>query len=301
MLGRSRVLVLGGSGLVGSGVRQRWSGAVDVEAPGHAELDVLDQRALERYVERSTAVVVLNLAAWADVDGAEVERGDTRGTVYRLNAAYPKYLARACHREGKHLIHVSTDYVFDGKETERPYAEDDTPNPVCWYAQTKLDGERAVLDSGASASVARIEMPFTGRATGKRDLARLIASRLRAGQRVQGVVDQRITPVFLDYAAEAFRKLAETRYLGIIHLAATDWTTPHRFAREIAGRLNLNARLIEKVPFERFSRTRLAPRPQHPWLDVSRFEQEFGGGILRAVDEELSAWVEQFSQVVSPA
>jgi dTDP-4-dehydrorhamnose reductase len=286
-------LLLGGSGLVGTCVRQRWSDQLDFEAPTHAQIDVLDDTALAAAIRESNAGVVVNLAAWADVDGAEPQTGDTDGTVYRLNVEYPRRLAVLCGTFGKHLVHVSTDYVFDGTNADRPYAENDATNALCWYAETKRLGEEAVLGSGASVCVARIEMPFTGRDHPKRDLARLLVQRLQAGQPIQGVKDQRITPVFLDDAADALRALAEARYTGILHVASSSWTTPYEFAVWIAKRLGLNTDLIQPESFERFAATRAARRPQHSWLDVARFAREVRGSILRSVDAELDAWAEQ--------
>jgi dTDP-4-dehydrorhamnose reductase len=295
------VLILGGSGLVGSGVRRRWEGALalDFDAPGHAELDVLDAEAMSAYLRASQADVVLNLAAWADVDGAEPERGETSGRVYRLNVAHPERLATLCGELHKHLVHISTDYVFDGIVDHRPYVEDDGPNPQCWYAQTKQLGEQRVRQMNPSACVARIEMPFTGLDHPKRDLARLAASRLGAGQTIQGVTDQRITPVFLDDAVEAMRRLIDARYSGVVHVAASDWTTPYDFVSRIARQLRLERDLIRPATFEEFAPTRPARRPQHSWLDVARFTRLFGDGILRPVEDELAAWTQQFQAMPS--
>ena len=183
--------------------------------------------------------VVVNLAAWANVDAAEPEKDDTNGTVYRLNVAFPGQLAEACLRLGKFLIHVSTDYVFDGTRVEAPYKELDATRALCWYAETKLRGEQAVLRADDNACVARIEMPFTAREHAKRDLARTIVARLQHGQTIQGVTDQRITPVFLDDAADALWRLTVARYAGPMHVAASDWTTPFAFATALAQRLGI--------------------------------------------------------------
>lgn len=288
------MLVLGGSGLVGSSLLARWvdpAGEINVIAPSHAELDVLDQPALERFVRDACAKVIINLVAWADVDGAEAQQGDTSGRVYALNVDLPRHLARL----GTHLVHISTDYVFDGKRAQRPYLEDDAANPVCWYAETKWQGEQAIRESGSSACIARIEMPFTSRAHYKRDLARTIAQRLHDRQSVQGVSDQRITPVLLDDAAAAVKQLIQQRYVGTIHVAASDWTTPFDFARGIAQRLNLSKELIQPAYFDDFSKTRPARRPQHSWLDIARFTREFGTGILRPVEAELDTWAAQLA------
>jgi dTDP-4-dehydrorhamnose reductase len=294
-------IVLGGSGLVGSRLVELWASDVHVIAPCHAELEVLDSDALANFLRQTPADVIVNLAAWADVDGAEAEKGDTTGRVYALNATYPQRLANLCGELNAHLVHVSTDYDFDGKNAERPYREDDPTGPPCWYAETKRAGEQAVLTSGAQTCVVRIEMPFTGRDHRKRDLARTICDRLRANQPITGVTDQKITPIFLDDAAMAMRRVVEARHTGIIHVAAADWTTPLRFAQSIARRLSLNPERIQPESFERFSLKRAATRPQHSWLDVSQFAEIFGENILRPVESELDTWVEQLLTVPRPA
>jgi dTDP-4-dehydrorhamnose reductase len=254
---------------------------------------VLDNDALARFLVESQAQVVLNLVAWADVDGAEPERGNEQGRVYALNVRYPARLASLCGELGKHLVHVSTDYVFDGARVDRPYREADPTGPLCWYAETKLGGEQGVLSSGARACVARIEMPFSARAHPKQDLARVCMARLKQGQPMVAVVDQRITPVFLDDAVRALRLLVEARYTGIIHVAAADWTTPYRFAQSIGQRLGLNADIVQTEAFANFAAKRPAMRPQHSWLDVSRFVELFGHEVLRSPEAELDAWAEQ--------
>jgi dTDP-4-dehydrorhamnose reductase len=280
-------------------VRELW--AETVIAPTHADLDVLDEEALKAFLRQTDAPIVLNLAAWADVDGAEAERGDLHGQVFALNAGHPGRLASLCGELGKYLVHVSTDYVFDGTSAERPYREGDATNPLGWYAETKQVGERRVLDSGASASVVRIEMPFTARAHPRTDFARICLRRLEAGEPIAGVEDQRITPVFLDDVVRAIGLITGERLTGIVHVAASDWTTPYRFARSIAQRLDLDTGLVQPEQFEIFDARRAARRPQHSWLDVSFFEEMFGQHVLRTSEVQLDAWVNQLATASSRA
>ncbi|HET6315462.1 MAG TPA: NAD(P)-dependent oxidoreductase [Chloroflexota bacterium] len=293
------VLVLGGSGLVGTRFRELCQDRVKLLVPSHTQLDVLNTGELEAYLDEQAPEAVINLAAWADVDGAEAQRGDTSGTVYQLNAAYPGHLAQICAGRKTYLLHVSTDYVFDGENDARPYRENDVPNPLGWYAQTKLDGERTIQGSAAKACIARIEMPFTAQPLRKTDFARICLSKLQRGESIAGVADQRITPVFLDDAAAALLRLIELQVTGIVHVAAASWTTPYEFARGIAVRLELNANLIQQASFADFSQSRAAKRPQHSWLDVSKAQRLVGQRMLRNIDEQLDAWAAQVREAAA--
>jgi dTDP-4-dehydrorhamnose reductase len=287
-----KVVVFGGSGFVGSRVLALWRDEHDVLAPTHAEVDVLDENAVAAFLMECDAPVVLNLAAGAHVDAAEAERGSRSGRVYALNAEFPGRLAALCEALGKYLLHISTDYVFDGTQAERKYREQDPPHPLSWYGETKLAGERLVLERHPSACIARIEMPFSGRPHSRSDFARTCLRRLEAGDTIVGVTDQRITPVFLDHAVKALR---------VVHIAATDWTTPYRYARSIAERRGLDTALVLPARFEEFAATRPAPRPQHSWLDVSHFVTLFGHDILRPVEDALDEWVQQLQSAASRA
>lgn len=287
------IVVFGASGLVGTRLRELWTGRFEVLAPTHAELDVLDTSALAKFLRQARPEAIVNAAAWADVDGAEAERGDEHGRVYALNAAFPGALAALCQTHNTFLVHISTDYVFDGTNAERPYHEDDPTNPLCWYAQTKERGEHLVRQALPAACIARIEMPFTAQPHRKRDFARTCLARLQAGQELVGVTDQRITPVFLDDAVEALGRIVEQRYGGTLHLAPSTWTTPFEFASAIARKTGADQKAVRPEQFERFASQRAATRPQHSWLDVTRAQTVLGAGVLRSVEAQLDAWAAQ--------
>jgi dTDP-4-dehydrorhamnose reductase len=292
------VVVLGGSGLVGSRLLELWRDRFELQAPTHAELDALDPTALAEYLRDVSPAAIVNLAAWADVDGAEAQRDDTHGLVYRLNAGLPGDLAALCEALQTYLLHVSTDYVFDGENDARPYREDDPTNPLCWYAATKVRGEELIRQTAAQACIARIDMPFRAGPHAKGDFARLCLDRLRRGESLAGVTDQRITPVFLDDAAMALARLVEQRVTGTVHVAPTAWTTPYEFARAIAGRLGLDADLVSATTFGEFASKRAAVRPRHSWLDTNKAQTILGPGVLRSVDEQLDGWAAQVQAVV---
>ena len=298
---REKLLVFGGSGFVGSRVLELWQADLELVAPTHGEVDVLDLDAVSALLTSAHPAAVLNLAAGAHVDAAEAERDDRGGRAYALNGDFPGRLAALCAERNTYLVHLSTDYVFDGRQAIRAYREQDPPNPLSWYGQTKLIGEQRVREAHPKACVARVEMPFSAQAHPRTDFARTCLRRFEAGQVVAGVTDQRITPVFLDDAIHALRRLIAERYTGLIHVAATTWTTPYQYARSIAERLGRDPELVQPTTFEAFSATRPAPRPRFSWLDVTRFTSEFGPTILRSFEAELDAWFAQLSTAVTRA
>lgn len=263
-------------------------------APTHEELDLLDFVHLESYLERSDADIVLNFAAFTNVDEVEKEKDDKDGLVYKLNVKFPKSLAQNCSALNKYLIHISTDYVFDGKK-QTPYNESDMPNPVNWYGTTKLLGEDEVRDVSPEFLVVRPEMPYSAHFDRKLDIARVFLKMLKEGKEINGVSDQKITPTFVDTLVYGLFRLIEAKPGGIYHLASTDTTTPYNFAMMIAEKFGLDKNLVKPVASEEYNKTRTAKRPQNSYLDVSKFEAEFGKGILKTVSESIDEFKRQIS------
>lgn len=269
------------------------AGDYNTVAPGHEELDLLDFTKLETYLLESDADVVINFAAFTNVDEAEKEKDNEDGLVYQLNVKVPKVLAANCFSSNKYFIHISTDYVFDGTKPT-PYVESDLPNPVNWYGTTKSLGEDEVSSASPEFLIVRPEMPYTSHFDKKLDVARIFLKMLREGKEINGVGDQKITPVFVDTLVSGLFRLIEVKASGIYHLASTDWTTPYDFAVMIAEKFGLNKELVKSVPFAEYNQTRTAKRPQNSYLDVRKFETEFEKGILKSIAES----VDEFKKLI---
>ena len=145
------VLVIGAGGRLGRALsRADWPTGLTPTFTRRADLDPLDADALSAFLAGRRPAVILSAAGWTDVDGAERDPDGAR----RLNRDLPAALARAAAEIGARLVHVSTDYVFDG-ETDRPYVETDPVRPLGVYGVTKLEGERAVLAAAPDAVIVR--------------------------------------------------------------------------------------------------------------------------------------------------
>ncbi len=287
----NKILILGGSGLVGSRFIELSSDQYQIDSPSHNDLDLLNQEEIANYLSHSDAEVVLNLVAATNVDACEEEKDDEGGQVYSLNALTPLKLAQECKKTGKHLIHVSTDYVFDGEKSDAPYTEEDQPNPVNWYGKTKLIGEQNVLGVQPLFTVARIEMPYSSHFEKKKDFARFFLESLQQGKEFKSIEDQKITPVFVDHLVAAFQKLIEAKAAGIWHVASTDSTTPYEFAQSVAKQSGLSAELIKPVTFAEFNAGRKASRPHHSWMSVKKFEDRFGTETLKSNKEGIQSFL----------
>jgi len=228
-----------------------------------SQWDITDPGAAERII--ASGDVVVNCAAYTDVDGAE---SDEAGA-YAVNAAGPEHVARACARAGARLIHVSTDYVFSGDFGDgepRPYEPGDEADPRGVYARSKLAGERAVLAALPEASqgiVVRTAWVYTG-GTGKDFVA--VMRRLAAGHGPVDVVDDQTgSPTYVADLAAALLQVADNRVPGpILHAANGGEVSRFGQARAVFEECGADPARVRPVSTARFPRP--APRPAYSAL-----------------------------------
>ncbi len=254
-----RAVVLGAAGQLGREVadelRRR---GVDVLAADRRRADVTDTEAIVALAARFGAAAVYNCAACTDVDGCESEPE----AALEINGRAPARLAAALPRACR-LIHVSTDYVFDGRG-RRPYREDDETAPGTAYGRSKLDAEQAVADAGGL--VVRTSWVFGPEG---RNFVSAIAARLGRGEPLRVVSDQIGCPTYAPYLARALVDLQAAGAAGIVHYCNVPATSWHGFAIAIVGALGLNADVAQVATADL---PRPAVRPAYSVLDVARFE-----------------------------
>jgi dTDP-4-dehydrorhamnose reductase len=241
----------------------------------------------------SAPLVLANAAAFTHVDRCEREPE----AAWRANAEAPGLLARACAQRSWRLVHVSTDYVFSG-DAERPYREEEGPEPRSEYGRSKLEGERRVLGASAANLVVRTSWVF-GR--GRDFLAAVLA---QAGARRSGgasgplrvVDDQRGRPTWAVDLASAIRRLVDRSASGLYHVAGSGiatWWDVARLCLDEAGYSDLEVERIRTADLDL-----AAPRPAWSVLDCSKAEalgvqmrdwREAVRGYLRSEDSPLRA------------
>jgi dTDP-4-dehydrorhamnose reductase len=259
-----RAVVVGAGGQLGRELTARLGDAL-AWAGGRAELDVTDAAAVATLVARVQPDVVFNASAWNRVDAAEAEAE----RAFAVNALGPRALAHAARTAGALLVHVSTDYVFDGAATT-PYREDDPPNPLSVYGASKLAGERHVLDSGAEALVVRTSgvLGRGGSAQKGGSFVDRILARARAGEPLRVVSDQVFAPTFAGELAEALVALARRGARGLYHVTNEGACSWHELATAALEAVGIE-REVEAITTAVLGLP--ARRPPYSVLDTSRF------------------------------
>jgi len=278
-----RALVAGATGQLGRALVERL-GDRAVLAAGRDGLDVRDAEAVHRAVSSARPDVVFNASAYNNVDGAETQIAEA----LEVNAAGPRNLARAARDVGALLVHVSTDYVFDGLK-DKPYAEDDCPRPGNAYGVSKLAGEMLVAESGSAFLTVRTSGLFGAggnRVKGGSFVERIVA-KARRGEALRVVADQVFSPTYAPDLAVAILALVDAGARGIFHVTNSGSCTWHGLAVE-ALRL---ARIDVKVEEIR-ARDLLAParRPPHSILSKARYDR-LGLKPLRVWSDALAEFL----------
>ena len=276
---RPRILLIGANGQVGWELQRTLAGlgeviAASIEGGYGPIVDLLDQGLLERLVDESRADAVVNAAAYTAVDKAESEHSIAQ----RINADAVGELGAMMAARGTPIIHYSTDFVFSG-ELGRPYTEDDVPGPLNVYGETKLGGERALLESGAPALIFRTSWVYGARG------ANFLLTMLRLFKEkdeLRIVDDQVGSPTWSRMLAEMtalvlYRVLSGDLDLGSVgglyHLTGSGEVSWYGFAEAILQRSGLDCKLI---PISSAEYPAPARRPTYSVLDNSRFRETFG-------------------------
>ncbi|MES3674766.1 dTDP-4-dehydrorhamnose reductase [Halomonas elongata] len=276
----NRVLVLGGNGQIGFELQRTLAPLAEVLAPGREALDLEDAVAVVDYLGDHQPDIIVNAAAWTDVDGAEVL--ENQQTVSRLNEELPAQLANYATRSGIPLVHYSSDYVYDAKGNA-PLDEDAPTSPCNRYGESKLAGDRAILASSAKHLVLRTSWVYGVRG---RNFMNTMLRLGRERSELRVVDDQIGAPTTVRLIGEvtllALQALRQGHMAsGLYHLTSRGETSWHGFACEIFRQTLAKDGVLEIVP-ERVAPisasdySTLAVRPLNSRLAVSRIERALG-------------------------
>ncbi|MDD3845147.1 MAG: dTDP-4-dehydrorhamnose reductase [Syntrophorhabdaceae bacterium] len=268
-----KVLISGGRGLLARNILPLLGERFELAVYDIDEWDITSASAGKELMNLHRPDVVLNLAAMTDVDGCE----DRADVARKVNADGAGTVAGLCADAGARLVHVSTDYVFDGTKGS-PYREDDEPGPASVYGRTKLAGERMVLERLADAAIVRTQWLYGKGGTSFVDKIRKLA---REQGSVRVVDDQRGSPTYaLDLAAPIISIIAKG-LTGIYHVSNSGSCTWFEFARAIFSIGNMN---VETIPISSRELGRKAARPACSVFDLTKLERATGIGMRNWMD-----------------
>jgi dTDP-4-dehydrorhamnose reductase len=271
-----KILVTGAKGQLGLDLAQT------LPEKGHEavtlsrkELDIADSKLVNNIVDKHAPDLVINAAAYTNVDGCETDLE----TAYAVNAEGPRNLAQCCERRGLDLLHVSTNYVFDGASS-RPYEPFDTPNPVSAYGRTKLAGEEHVMRLSTRWYVVRTAGVYGQGHNFVRTMLRVAKERdvLKVKE------DEHIAPTYSRDLAESIAKIIEAGSYGLYHSTNSGSCSWYEFAREI---FDIAGTDVEVVPVPGSEYPLPAARP------INGVLANLGGPELRHWREALADYLER--------
>ena len=278
-----RVLITGAHGLLGAAIASAFSDCEAVRALDRRQLDVTDARAVAAAVADAKPDVVVNCAAYNDVDGAETNAQHALA----VNAFAVLDLARAARAHDAAFVHYSSDFVFDGTASH-PYQEADRPSPRSVYACSKLLGDWFAAEAGR-AYVLRVESLFGRAPNGPEPKGSVgaMVRRFEAGEEVRAYDDRTVSPTYVCDAARATRELLDRQApAGLYHCVNSGSCTWTELARELARLMGVDARVVpirmDEVPLR-------ARRPRYCALSNRK---------LAAVGIAMPSWQDALARYV---
>jgi len=268
-----KILISGGKGLLARNILPQLGERFDLAVYDIDEWDITDDTAGRELMGAHRPDVVLNMAAMTDVDGCE----DRTDLAQKVNSEGAGTVARLCARAGARLLHMSTDYVFDGTKGS-PYREEDEPGPASVYGRTKLAGERMVLQAVPGAAVLRTQWLYGKGGTSFVDKITKLAGEQG---KVRVVNDQRGSPTWARDLAAPIIAIIERGLAGVYHVSNSGSCSWFEFAEAIFSLLGMD---VEVIPISSRELARKAVRPAYSVFDQAKLKHDTGIEMRNWID-----------------
>jgi dTDP-4-dehydrorhamnose reductase len=278
---KTRIFIVGANGMLGQRLVEAFSRQENIQlltcsiepkpffnSVEYVCCDLTKRESIKNLIFGFYPDFIINTAAFTNVDLSEIERE----TAWKVNVKGVEHLAETCRVLDAHLIHLSSDYIFDG--SRGPYSEKDKPNPLGYYGRTKLASENALKISGAMHTILRTNVLYGMAPNSRPDFVRWVISQLRNKKEIRIVTDQYNNPTFTDDLVDAIRKIVEIRRQGTYNIGGRDFLSRYNFSRIIAEFFNLDERLIIPITTDELKQT--AKRPLKSGLLTLKAQTEIG-------------------------
>jgi dTDP-4-dehydrorhamnose reductase len=283
-----KILISGCDGQLGSDCGQVLRKNHEVVGVDLKDMDITDAAIVKEVIYRVTPDIVVNCAAYTNVDACEKDRS----LAWRVNVEGPKNLASMVETYGGRLIHISTDYVFDGwKNPPEPYLEDDEPNPLSNYGRTKLEGERAVIQATDRHVILRTAWLYGVR--GQNFLKTMLVLALKKPEeKIRVVNDQFGSPSWSYRLALQIEKLIQVKGHGVYHATSEGHCTWYELAKGFLETIGVPHALI---PCATKDYPTPAPRPRNSILENRRLKEQ-GINVMPHWQKDLDQFVSMFGE-----
>ncbi len=251
------VLITGANGLLGQKLCRHFSSSYKVIATdlhpqnlvsspnsSYESLDLTDRRALQFYIRFYNPWAIINAAAYTDVDGCEINKDQA----WAVNVGGIKNLVNVCQAHKIKLVHVSTDFIFDGERG--PYSEDDPPHPVSFYGETKLESENIIKQGGIDFLIVRTNVLYGFGKKVKKNFLLWLIEKLSAGEKIKIVTDQFNNPTLADNLSLCILEMVERNLSGIFHIGGAEYLSRYDFALKVADKFNFDKADISPIQTE---------------------------------------------------
>lgn len=278
---KKRILITGANGMLGQRLIKFFMQQKYVEVfltsleekscfgyNNYAQVDLSKREEVKKVIYDFYPDFIIHTAAYTNVDGCETERELS----WKVNVKSVEYLAETSRLMDAHLIHLSTDYVFDGKNG--PYTEVDKPCPVSYYGRTKLASENIIKLISPLYTIIRTNVLYGPALYGRPDFVKWVVTSLRENKKIRIVTDQVNNPTFTDDIVQAVSKITEYKKQGLYNIGGKDFLNRFDFTLRIADYFNLDKNLIEPILTETLKQP--APRPLKSGLINLKAQTEIG-------------------------
>ena len=269
-----KLALVGARGMLGTDLLSRVKGTFECYPVDIEELDITDREKVLRWIQEIRPEVLINVAAYTDVDGCETHQE----LAQKVNGEAAGYLAEGCALAGIRMIHISTDFVFDGSK-EGPYTEEDVPNPLSVYGSSKLSGEKRIAEHLEQFLIVRTSWLYG--IQGK-NFVEAILKQAEIKDRLQVVHDQVGSPTYVPDLSQALLNLLTVDSTGIVHVSNSGSCSWFEFSKKILELSGKGDVAVDPIPSSKINRP--APRPANSVLSCERY--------FRITGERIRNWEE---------
>ncbi len=278
---KKRILIFGSNGMLGQRLTTFYKSKKDVELLAssaeetsffpevdYRKVNIVDKNQVKKIIYDFYPDFIINAAAFTNVDACETQRE----LAWKINVVGVSNIANYAWTCDAHLIHISSDYVFDGENG--PYTEKDKVNPISYYGRTKLASENVIIGSGVKNTIIRPNVLYGPAKYGRPDFVKWVVNSLKNNKPIRIVTDQFNNPTYLDDLVSAIASIIEFKREGVYHIGGSELLSRYDFTIRIADYFKLNKDLITPITTPDLNQP--ARRPLKSGLITLKAETEFG-------------------------